>query len=69
MKEAVFFKRAEWTCFDFDDGTNTGIIHLGSPVFLFYFLWHSDIKSAAENFWSRQLLDMKLFYNGSFNTA
>lgn len=33
MKEAVFFNGLNGHALDFDDGTNTGIIHLGSPIF------------------------------------
>lgn len=33
MKEAVFLNGLNGHALDFDDGTNTGIIHLGSPVF------------------------------------
>lgn len=33
MKDAVFLNGLNGHALDFDDGTNTGIIHLGSPVF------------------------------------
>lgn len=33
MKEAVFLNGLNGHALDFDDGTNSGIIHLGSPVF------------------------------------
>ena len=33
MKEAVFLNGLNGHALDFDDGTNTGIIHLGSPIF------------------------------------
>lgn len=33
MKEAVFLNGLNGHALDFDDGTNSGIIHLGSPIF------------------------------------
>ena len=33
MKEAVFLNGLNAHALDFDDGTNSGIIHLGSPIF------------------------------------
>lgn len=33
LKEAVFLNGLNAHALDFDDGTNTGIIHLGSPIF------------------------------------
>lgn len=33
MKDAVFLNGLNGHALDFDDGTNTGIIHLGSPIF------------------------------------
>ena len=33
LKEAVFLNGLDGHALDFDDGTNAGIIHLGSPVF------------------------------------
>lgn len=33
LKEAVFLNGLNGHALDFDDGTNTGIIHLGSPIF------------------------------------
>lgn len=33
LKEAVFLNGLNGHALDFDDGTNSGIIHLGSPVF------------------------------------
>lgn len=33
MKDAVFFNGLNGHALDFDDGTNMGIIHLGSPIF------------------------------------
>lgn len=33
LKEAVFLNGLNSHALDFDDGTNTGIIHLGSPIF------------------------------------
>lgn len=33
LKDAVFFNGLNGHALDFDDGTNTGIIHLGSPIF------------------------------------
>ena len=51
MKEAVFLNGLNGHAFDFDDGTNTGIIHLGvACFFLFYFLWHNDIKISSRKF-------------------
>ena len=33
LKEAVFLNGLNGHALDFDDGTNSGIIHLGSPIF------------------------------------
>ena len=33
LKEAVFLNGLNAHALDFDDGTNSGIIHLGSPIF------------------------------------
>lgn len=33
LKEATFLNGLNSRALDFDDGTNTGIIHLGSPIF------------------------------------
>ncbi len=33
LKDAVFFSGLNAHALDYDDGTNTGIIHLGSPIF------------------------------------
>ena len=33
IKDAVFLNGLNGHALDFDDGTNTGIIHLGSPLF------------------------------------
>ena len=33
LKDAVFLNGLNGHALDFDDGTNTGIIHLGSPIF------------------------------------
>lgn len=37
MKEAVFLNGLNGHALDFDDGTNSGIIHLGSPIFSLLF--------------------------------
>ena len=33
LKEAIFINGLNGHALDFDDGTNSGIIHLGSPIF------------------------------------
>ena len=38
LKEAVFLNGLNAHALDFDDGTNSGIIHLGSPIFLCFCL-------------------------------
>ena len=46
LKEAVFLNGLNGHALDFDDGTNSGIIHLGSPVFslLLPLAQHYDLK-------------------------
>lgn len=39
LKEVVFLNGLNAHALDFDDGTNSGIIHLGSPIFRCCFRW------------------------------
>lgn len=43
LKEVVFLNGLNAHALDFDDGTNSGIIHLGSPIFHYCFHWLNDM--------------------------
>lgn len=43
LKEAVFLNGLNAHALDFDDGTNSGIIHLGSPIFHYCSLWQNGM--------------------------
>lgn len=65
LKEAAFLNGLNGHALDFDDGTNTGIIHLGSPIFSVLLPLAQKYKVEPNLFWEAVVIG----YEVSFTMA
>ena len=65
LKDAVFLNGLNGHALDFDDGTNTGIIHLGSPIFSVLLPLAQKYKVDSEKFLKAAVIG----YEASFTIA
>ena len=65
MNDAVFLNGLNGHALDFDDGTNAGIIHLGSPIFSVLLALAQKYEMDGENFLKAAILG----YEASFTMA
>lgn len=65
LKDAVFLNGLNGHALDFDDGTNTGIIHLGSPIFSVLLPLAQRYRVSSEKFFKAVVIG----YETSFTMA